>query len=408
MKNEIVGNRVNFTKGTLDSLPVPEKGYITYRDEDRLYRGLSLRVYASGEKRFYLSRWLAGKSEHILLGPYPDMTPVQARRETERLNGEIANGINPAENERTQKAELTLRETFQSFLTLHAKGHKKSWQADEWQFNKYLSHWNNRKLSSFRHNDIKALHAKIGAEHGVYTANRVFALLSSIFNFARRMGFTEKENPCVGVQKFREEKRDRFLQESELGPFFDALMKEPDTTARDCILMMLLTGQRLSCVLSMKWNEIDLDRAEWRIPGEKMKSRETHRVPLVVEAIRILRDRYAKSESEWVFPSERRGNYIREPKGPWKRILKKAEISDLHFHDLRRTLASYMAITGASLLTIAQMLGHSIASQSVTGIYVRLSIEPVRQAMETAVRAMLRKGGMIPEEEGIIPFKASV
>jgi integrase len=402
----MAGNQVNFTKGNIESIPLPEKGYIMYHDTGT--PGLVLRVYPSGRKTFYLYRKVNGKPEYVKIGFFPKDTPENARKRAKDINSEITLDMNSPEKMRSKKVEYTLRETFESFIQLHAKGHKKTWQADEWQFNKYLSHWSTRKLSSFQHNDIKALHAKIGTDHGLYTANRVFALLNSLFTFARRMGFTDKENPCIGIQKFREEKRDRFLQESELPRFFDALMKEQDTAARDCIFMMLLTGQRRSCVLSMRWDEIDLKRAEWRIPPEKMKSKEIQRVPLVIEAVRILLARNAKSESEWVFPSARIESHILQPKNSWRRVLMQAEISDLHFHDLRRSLASYMAITGASLLTIAQMLGHSIASQSVTGIYARLSIDPIRQAMETAVRAMLRKGGMIPEEESVIEFKVSM
>ena len=67
-----------------------------------------------------------------------------------------------------------------------------------------------------------------------------------------------------------------------------------------------------------------------------------------------------------------------------------------------------MAITGASLLTISYALGHKLASLSVTAVYARANVDPIRVAMETAVRAMLSKGGMIPDEENIIEFKASV
>ena len=391
-----------FTKTAIEGLSLPILGKrICYYDTK--VPGLELRITSTGVRTFNLLRKIEGRTERVRIGGFPAVTVENARRRASEINGSIAQGENPAQSKRTLKSESSLRETFDSFIKLHAKGHKKTWQGDVWQFEKYLSSLGNRKLSSIRPADVKTLHAHLGTEHGVYTANRVFALLSSIFNFARRMGFTG-ENPCSGIQKFREEKRDRFIQESELPRFFEAVMSESDTTARDCILMMLLSGQRRACALSMRWDEIDFDRAEWRIPAEKMKSGEIHRVPLVGEAIRILRDRSAKSESEWVFPSERRENHIREPKGPWTLILENAGISDLRFHDLRRTLASYMAITGASLLTIAQMLGHKVASSSVTGIYARLSLEPVRQAMETAVRAMLVHRGIIPQSE-VIPFQ---
>jgi integrase len=80
------------------------------------------------------------------------------------------------------------------------------------------------------------------------------------------------------------------------------------------------------------------------------------------------------------------------PQPAWENILSEAEIKDLRFHDLRRTLASYMAIVGTPELIIAAMLGHSVAS--VTGIYARLNLTPVRAAAEQAVQYMLEKGEM--------------
>ena len=68
-------------------------------------------------------------------------------------------------------------------------------------------------------------------------------------------------------------------------------------------------------------------------------------------------------------------------------LLKRAEITDLHIHDLRRTLGSWQAATGASLLVIGRTLAHT--NPSTTAIYARLNLDPVRKAIETATRAML-------------------
>lgn len=186
-------------------------------------------------------------------------------------------------------------------------------------------------------------------------------------------------------------------------------MEEANETIRDFILMSLYTGQRKSNVLSMAWSHINFDQAIWNIPGGQTKNKEPHAVPLVSYALEILRQRQRNTgDSPWVFPSARVNNYLQEPKKPWARILKQAAIENMRLHDLRRSLGAWMAISGTSLLVISQCLGHKVASSSVTGVYARLSLEPVRQAMETAVRTMLRKGGMIPEEESVIEFKASV
>ena len=95
---------------------------------------------------------------------------------------------------------------------------------------------------------------------------------------------------------------------------------------------------------------------------------------------------------EWVFPSYGKTGHLVEPKKAWNRLLDRAEISDLRIHDLRRTLGSWQAATGASLPVIGKSLGHK--NQATTAIYARLDLDPVRQAVNTATAAMLAAGGL--------------
>jgi hypothetical protein len=123
-----------------------------------------------------------------------------------------------------------------------------------------------------------------------------------------------------------------------------------------------------------------------------VKGGKPHAVPLTKRAMEIIEARRQYADSEWVFPSQREGErasksgHIQEPKAAWKRVTDAAGLDDVTLHDLRRTLASHMAIHGTSEAIIAKMLGHS--SQSVTGIYARLNTEAVRDAMESAQDAM--------------------
>ena len=94
MKNETTGNRVNFTKKVIDSLPLPEKGYKQYYDTGT--PGLILRMHHSGVKSFYLFRRIDRRVEYISLGRYPAVFPEQARRRAAELNAEICAGKNPA------------------------------------------------------------------------------------------------------------------------------------------------------------------------------------------------------------------------------------------------------------------------------------------------------------------------
>jgi integrase len=78
------------------------------------------------------------------------------------------------------------------------------------------------------------------------------------------------------------------------------------------------------------------------------------------------------------------------PAKKWRALLKRAKIEGFRFHDIRRSVGSWAAIQGASLPTIGRALGHR--SVSSTAIYARLSLDPVREAMQRANAAMTTAG----------------
>ena len=178
------------------------------------------------------------------------------------VNATIAKGDNPAEAMRKFRDEPTLGDLFLDYLERHAKVHKKSWMEDQKQFNRYMTKFASRTLSSFQPSDFQRLHHRVGEEHGVYAANRLLSLLRAMFNRAKDWGLWNKDNPTQGIKKFKEKSRDRFLQSDELPKFFQALQNENNETMRDYFLISLLTGARRANVLSMRWAEINFERSE--------------------------------------------------------------------------------------------------------------------------------------------------
>jgi integrase len=140
----------------------------------------------------------------------------------------------------------------------------------------------------------------------------------------------------------------------------------------------------------MRWEEIDFAVQTWTIPVTK--NGESHTVSLTQEALAILTVRKQEVRSEWVFPSPRlKGRPLVCPKAAWRRALARADIKNLRIHDLRRTLASLMAIQGASQFVIGKTLGHK--SAAATAIYARLTQAPVREAMQRATQLMPKRVG---------------
>ncbi|MDM8545825.1 tyrosine-type recombinase/integrase [Candidatus Venteria ishoeyi] len=377
-------NRFSFTAAKLNKLPVPEKGKRRYYYDTKV-QGLGVAITGMGTKTFIVYRKINAKPERITLGRFPDVPLDEARAQAFEVNAAIARGENPNDKRRRIREEWTLTALFERYMQDYARPHKRSWQEDEAQFQRYLQDWKNHKLSSLKKVELQNLHTRIGEEHGKYAANRLISLLHSVFEKAIEWGW-DSENPVTRIKKFSEQSRTRFLQADELPRFFSALENEPNHTLKDYIWLSLLTGARRANVLAMRWQEVNLDAAFWQIPRTKNGS--AQRLPLMPEAVAILKNRQQlHGQQVFVFPANSKSGHFTSPQKAWKNLLKKAEIEDLRLHDLRRSLGSWQAVTGANISVIGKTLNHK--TLAATEIYARLDLDPVRQAMEVATQAML-------------------
>lgn len=397
-----MSEQINFTKKTIDALPIPETGKRdTYHDTKT--PGLQLRVTSTGAKTFSVYRRTKGGSpERVTLGRYPEMTIEQARKSSAEINLHINAGKNPADRLREAKREMTLSDLFQEYMERRAAFNRRP-DKPQATYRLYLSDWDKRKLSTIKHEEVDRLHKKIGRNIGQVTANIVLKLLHVMFNKAiNEWRIWKGENPAHGIAKFPEQSRDRFIQSDELPRFFQAVAAEENEIIRDYVLMSLLTGARRSNVLAMKWQDISFDRHEWRIEETKNGSPQT--VTLSPEAIEILQNRIPSDDAVFVFPGSGKSGHLEEPKKGWQRILARAGIDNLRIHDLRRTLGSWQAKTGASLAIIGKSLNHK--NQNTTAIYARLDLDPVRDSVNKATSAMLTAAGL-KQPADAVPLKRS-
>lgn len=442
-------SRINLTKATIDAFPPAPAGKRVYHHDSKT-KGLVVAVTDKGTKSFLVYRWVNGRPERITLGRYAvgmakGLTIEQARKAALETNLSIAKGENPAEKKRLARGEMTLDALFADYMEKHSEVHNRRPDKPRSHFRLYLAHWGARKLSQIKRADIQALHARLGRERGHVTANTAIKLLRSMFNRAIEWDHWDKPNPAPGIKLFPEHSRERFLQPDELPRFFQSVADEPNETIRDYVLMSLLTGGRRANVMAMRWDQVSFERAEWRIPVTK--SGKPHIVPLLPDAVNILRRRRERADGEHVFPGTGAAGHLAEPKKGWRRILDRAElyqlvdwiaeaqhwpkdqidaakeaaelrkalkearsaakalridrgpacIADLRIHDLRRTLGSWQAVTGASLPMIGRTLAHK--NVSTTAIYARLNLDPVRESMQKATTAMRAAGGLLPSAD---------
>lgn len=376
--------RFAFTRARLDALTVPA-GKDRIMVYDAKVPRLAFMLTGNGASSFYWYGKVGGRPVKYRIGD-GTLSVEQARDLAAQVHGKVAAGENPQRERKLARRSQTLGQTFTWFLEEHSKVHKRSWASDQSRHDRHLKTWDSRCLKDITHADVCALHAQIGKGGAPGQANRVVALLSSIFNRARAIGY-DGPNPAKGVVKFREESRERFLQADELPRFWTALkFASPDM--RDFFTLLLLTGARRGNVMSMEWGEIDLDAATWTIPASKFKSGRPLTVALVPDAVKILRRRREAQQGAFVFPSDSKTGHVQEPKKAWTAICKKADLNGLRIHDLRRTLGSYQAACGASLHVIGKSLGHT--QQQTTQIYARLNLDPVRASVSAAVGSMMK------------------
>lgn len=198
------------------------------------------------------------------------------------------------------------------------------------------------------------------------------------------MGYL-KDNPASYIKKFHEEPRSRVMQEDELTRLFKTLQnKTVSEQVRNFILTCIFTGQRVSTIASMKWENLDLDNNVWIAPAEDTKSKCETRVELVPFIVDILKsippDNTGTICDKFVFPSTlSKSGHMDVPSKAWKKIKETANLINLRLHDLRRTFGSNQATNGASLLVISKSLGQK--STSATPIYARVANKAVIESV---------------------------
>jgi integrase len=380
--------RLKFTVKSLASLRPPAEPDGRLWVYDTLTPGLAFVLTGRGAKSFYLYRRVQGRPSKVRLGG-AELTVEQARDAVARLNGEIAKGVNVADKNRLNRNHANLGALWEAYRTEHVErrcsartliGFTSLWTT-------CLAQWKSRRLD-ITENDARSLHTRLGDERGHHTANRVIELIRAMYNWARI-----EPNPCRrgAITHFAETTRTRFLSPAEMQRLIAILDNEQvNPLVADIARLSLFTGARRQNVQSAKAGEFDLDSMTWTIPASKSKNGESMTLPLVPQAAEIVRRRIGGNSSNYLFPSRSKAGHVMEIKHGWDTIKTLAQLEDVHFHDCRRSFASWMAARGTSMAIIGKSLGHK--HLSATQIYARLDLSAVRQHAAAAVDAMTRAG----------------
>jgi integrase len=379
--------KFNFTDDKLRKIVLPPTGKRSYF-YDLFCPGLRLQVTASGTKTFQFQTWSPEKQRPIsmTLGKWPSTPLHEARTKAVSFLAAVREGEDPELEKQERRQTMTVAEILDLYVTEHALPHKRSANDDQVMIRLHLKPtFGPRRVDEVTTESVRSWHNGLTKTMKPASANRHLALLRSVYNVM----LPDMLNPCRGVKMFKEYSRDRFLQPEELERFFQAIEDErlngnPDIA--DYLLLSLFTGARRSNVLSMQWKDVDLTRNQWRISGEESKNKGVMLIPLVGEVLEVLTRRRQMASSIFVFPSHGKTGHLAEPKRGWDRVLAHAGLEDVRLHDLRRTMGSYQTIGGASTAIVGKTLGHK--NPASTAVYARMTLDPVREAMEKAVALM--------------------
>ena len=203
----------------------------------------------------------------------------------------------------------------------------------------------------------------------------------------------------VGVERFDEEKRERWLTKGDLDRLFDALENHPNRRAANAVAMIALTGARKGEVLKAEWSHVDFERGVWTKPSAHTKQKKTEHIPLSAPALTLLSSmREIDPAGRFLFPGEVKGEPMKDLKRFWPTICDQADITDARIHDLRHTFASHLVSSGLSLELVGRLIGHT---QSATTMrYAHIADDPLREATNrfgSIVTSRKKKGGEVVE-----------
>lgn len=386
------------TARAVKDLSAPENANKIVWDSE--LKGFGIRVTSAGDVSFFLNYRAHGRQRRYKIGRAPEWTPDAARAEAATLKPLIdSKGYDPLAEKQRARGEPTFRDLETEYLERHysAEASANSKRNDRQMLESIiLPRLGGLRVKAINSRDIEKIHHDL--KETPYRANRVLALLSSMFEEARAWKWAT-ENPARGVERYEEHRRERWLQDEELGRLHAALDKYQDQQAANAIRLIALTGSRKSEVLKATWDEIDLERGVWTKPSHHTKQRKREHIPLSAAALELLRGMKPKNAMGPLFPGKDGTAARVSLRKPWTQICKAAGLASalivkgkrrkevtkwkptLRIHDLRHTFASHLVSKGTSLQIVGKLIGHT--QMATTMRYAHLADGALRDATNT-------------------------
>ena len=404
------------TDTKLRSLKPGEKAYQEADDG-----GLFVEVMPGGAKVWRLRYRLAGKQEKVTLGDYPTYSLGEARTWRDDSKALAGRGLSPMALKRGDPAPddtaPAVKEMAQAFVRnwcMKAVERAKAKEAEAkaadtaeafaWRWYAEIAEPANssprnikrvldkdvipaigaKQISDVTVTDILAITDKIKNRGADQMALQTRNVLKRLFAYAIAREKTTF-NPAAAIEaKFiaQAKSRDVALTPEEIGKLLRAIYQSSMKRAHKLALhLLILCMVRKSELIEAKWEEIDFDRAEWSIPGERMKKDKPHLVSLSRQAVAMFEElKGLASGSDWVFPS--RGDLKQPIAKSTLNVAVRAleiEVRDFVIHDFRRTASTHLHETGFNSDWIEKALAHE--TKGIRGVYNRAQYADQRREM---------------------------
>ena len=391
-----------FTEKTIREAKAKEKTYILW---DNQIKGLGLRITAKkGVKSYILNYRVNGRERRMTIGRVSSISLKAARTKVaEHLEGIQMDGIDPLEVRQAAREAPTVQDGLNQFFNDYApakivKGKLKQSTLTEYQ--KHSTRYVEPFLGKLRINEVrtddvekmlntlprpkdKTVKTDRRTQH-----NRVLAFTQRLFNFFIEKGLRNSANPCLEIERAKEEARDRVLSPSELAALAKALnqheKQHPASVA--AIRIAALTGLRIGEILKIEWSHIDFESGRLTIPDSK-SGRRIHSLPKSV--LEIISKLPKFPNCPWIFTTRGKAPVTyKVVRARLSGAAKAAGLSDVRLHDFRRTAMTLLAASGAPAPIIQQFVGHASIEMALR--YVKSINEPVHQARADVANTVQR------------------
>ena len=351
----------------------------------RVARGLYLIVLSPTSRSWALRYMVDGKSREMGLGGYPTVALAEAREKALTAQNQLVNGLDPiAERDKERAAKklddarsVTFEKAAERYIARHEGG---------WSNPKHIQQWRNTIrdyatpiIGAMAVQDIATAHIirvldPIWAKK-TETATRLRQRIEAILDWAAVMGYRQGENPArwkghlqnalPKPSKVKKAGHHAALAVDDLPAFWQRLAAHNAVTAH-CLRFVILTACRTGEALGATWAEVDMDKKIWTVPGERMKNRKPHRVPLSDEAIKVLGEAATlKRPDDYIFPGLKLGKPLSNMAMLQQLRRMGFALGEVTMHGFRSTFRDWAAERTAFAREVAEMaLAHTIEDRT--------------------------------------------